>query len=301
MTAQGQRISVVMPVRDGAAFIAEAIGSALAQGDLVGEVLVIDDGSRDRTREIVNEFNDPRVVLLDNEGGQGVSMARNRGLRRAGGNWVLFLDADDRLRPDSLSALLDGAEGHVAIYGDYERIDGKGRRIGRRGLLRRRREKPTGDILKRLMAGNFIVNGGVMLVDRRAFEGFDATLRYCEDWHAWCRLAGKGSIAYRQVHVLDYRVHGTSTMMARPHSLDNYLPALEKIFSDPEICAAVPAAALAELRLRAAAHLETYLISQSARAHRYGDVVASLARTLVTEPRRFPRRLAVCGAAMAGI
>jgi glycosyltransferase involved in cell wall biosynthesis len=304
VTTNGCRISVVMPVRDGEAFVAEAIASALAQGEIVGEVLVVDDGSRDRTRQIVNSFDDPRMMLLENEGGQGVSLARNLGLRHAGGDWVLFLDADDRLRPGSLAALLDGAEGHVAVYGDYERIDAAGCRIGRRGLVRRGRAKPSGDILERLLAGNFIVNGGIMLVDRRIFAGlggFDPALRYCEDWHAWCRLASQGPIAYRQVHVLDYRVHGTSTMMARPHRMEDYRPALEAVFADPAVRAAVPPAVLAGIKPRAAAHLETYLISQSARAHRYGDVAASLTRTLFNEPARFPRRLAVCGAAIAGI
>lgn len=301
-------VSVVVPVRNGEDHILEAVASALAQGPGVVEVIVVDDGSSDRTVERVAALSDPRVTLLTDRpaGRAGVSAVRNYGFGRAKGTWIMFLDADDRLRPGAVETLLAGVDGTdaVAVYGDYERIDESGRTIGRRRLLRRR-AKPSGLVVEDLLAGNFIVNGGVMLIRADAFRalgGFDESLRYCEDWHAWCRLAAMGEIRFMQgVHVLDYRVHSGSTMMAKVLTMTDYLPALEAIFSDPRVTAAVPAECREKLRERARAHLNAYLIGQSVRGRRYRAALAGLAATLVRHPRELPRALLVSGAALAGV
>ena len=302
------KVSVVIPVRNGQSYVAEAVGSALAQGDCVAEVIVVDDHSSDRTVEIVSSLTEPRLRLLHTDGaGAGVSFARNLGLRHAHADWVTFLDADDRIRPDALRKLLNYPRGSdtVAIYGDYERIDAEGGIIGRRRWIRGTRRKPSGKILESLLAGNFIVNGGIMLVRRKPFAGiggFDETLRYCEDWHAWCRLAARGAFAYRaNTHVLDYRVHDNSTMMKRPHSLDDYRPALDAIFDDPAITENVPAARLLDLKDQARAHLDAYLLSQASRSRRFAEMFNGFSNVLRRDPLRLPRTLAVCGAAIAGL
>jgi glycosyltransferase involved in cell wall biosynthesis len=300
-------VSVIIPVRDGEAHIAEAVTSALCQGPKVIEVIVVDDGSRDASASIVRAIADPRIKILETgpEGGRGVSAARNFGFAASHGQWVMFLDADDRLRPGAIAGLLETAEGQnaVAIYGDYERIDGAGRSKGRRGAIRGR-QKPSGDILRAILAGNMIVNGGIMIIDRATFAdlgGFDQTLRYCEDWHAWCRVAARGQILYRPgAHILDYRVHGDSTMMSRIHVLDDYRPALDAIFADKEIRAAIPGEELATLKHRATNHLSDYLLGQAARARRFDVVLSGLGARLLHNPKRFPRTLALCAAAIAG-
>lgn len=301
-------VSVVIPVRNGEDHVVEAVGSALAQGEAVVEVIVVDDGSSDRTVERVAALADPRIRLATDRpaGRAGVSAVRNYGFAGSRGEWVLFLDADDRLRPGAVARLLEGADDPrvAAVYGDYERIDGAGATVGRRRLLRRR-AKPSGDIAEALLAGNFIVNGGIMLIRAANFReigGFDESLRYCEDWHAWCRLATTGEMRFRQgVGVLDYRVHSSSTMMAKTLTMDDYSPALDAIFSDPRIVRAVPAERLAGLRAKAHAHLNAYLIGQSLRARRYGAALSGLAVTLARQPRALPRALLVSAAALAGL
>lgn len=301
-------VSVVIPVRNGEDHVVQAVTSALAQGADVSEVIIVDDGSSDRTVERVAAIADPRVKLLAGRpaGRAGVSAVRNYGFGRATGSWVIFLDADDRLRQGAVPALLAGVgdENIVAAYGDYERIDEAGHNVGRRHLLRGR-AKPSGVILENLLAGNFIVNGGVMLIRADAFRtlgGFDESLRYCEDWHAWCRLAALGEIRFLQgVQVLDYRVHAASTMMARQLTIADYLPALDAIFTDPRIAVAVPAGTRRRLRRKAHAHLNAYLIGQSVRGRRYGAALRALAQTLARRPRELPRALLVSGAALAGI
>ena len=102
-------VSVVIPAKNVAAYIGETLASALAQRE-VDEVIVVDDGSTDSTAAIVRAIRDPRLRLMTNDS-SGVSAARNLGARHARGEWLLFLDADDRLRPGAVAALLAAARG----------------------------------------------------------------------------------------------------------------------------------------------------------------------------------------------
>ena len=221
-------VSVVIAVRNAAAYIREAVESVLRQGCDVGELIVVDDGSTDDTASIVRSLDDVRIRLVANDL-MGVSAARNLGARLAGGHWLMFLDADNRLRPGAVARLIAGAKAAphaVVVYGDYDLIDGAGRPIGRRSLLKGRR-KPSGQVLERLAAGNFIVNGGIMIVRADAFAatgGFDASLRYCEDWHCWCRLAALGEFHFIPAQLLDYRLHATNTMNAAQRSPRDFSP-----------------------------------------------------------------------------
>ncbi|MBR0776276.1 glycosyltransferase [Bradyrhizobium diazoefficiens] len=285
-------VTVVIPARNAAIYIGRTIDSALTQSG-VTEIVVVDDGSTDDTMTIVRSYRDPRLRLMTNDGG-GVSAARNFGARNARGSWLIFLDADDLLRPGAVTALLEAASAApraVLVYGDYNTIDSAGRQIGRRNLLKGRR-KPTGDVLERLASGNFIVNGGIALVSAEAFRaagGFDVTLRYCEDWHCWCRLAAIGEFAFVPRLLLDYRVHTASTMNAAMRTPQDFFPAVARVFDDPLILARLPANAVARLRQAAGIHLVTYSATQAVRFGRYGDVVRYLGligrRSLTAMPR----------------
>ena len=285
-------VSVVIPAKNVAAYVGETLASALAQSE-VGEVIVVDDGSTDDTAAIVRAVRDPRLRLMTNDSA-GVSAARNLGARSASGEWLLFLDADDRLRPGAVAALLAAARGApraVLVYGDYNTIDSEGRQIGRRGLLKGRR-KPSGDVLARLAAGNFIVNGGIALARAEAFRaigGFDTSLRYCEDWHCWCRLAAIGEFEFAPKLLLDYRLHTANTMNAAVRTPKDFFPAIARVFDDGLILARLPERMTAGLRLAAEIHLVTYSAMQAVRFSRYRDAFAYLAmigrRSLKSLPR----------------
>ncbi|RXG98837.1 glycosyltransferase [Bradyrhizobium zhanjiangense] len=288
----GASVSVVIPAKNAAAYVRETIASALAQGD-VTEVIVVDDGSIDGTMAIVRAMRDPRLRLIHNDSA-GVSAARNLGARQAIGDWLLFLDADDRLRPDAVAALLAAARGApraVLVYGDYNTIDSEGRQIGRRDLLKARR-KPSGDVLTRLAAGNFIVNGGIVLTRAEAFRaigGFDVSLRYCEDWHCWCRLAAIGEFEFAPKLLLDYRLHTANTMNAAVRTPQDFLPAVARVFDDGLILARLPEGAAGALRRAAEIHLVTYSAMQAVRFGRYREAFAYLGmvgqRSLKSLPR----------------
>ena len=203
-------VSVVIPAKNVAAYVGETLASALAQGE-VTEVIVVDDGSTDNTIAIVRAIRDPRLRLMTNDSA-GVSAARNLGARHASGEWLLFLDADDRLRPGAVAALLAAARGApraVLVYGDYNTIDSEGRQVGRRDLLKGRR-KPSGDVLTRLAASNFIVNGGIALARAEAFRaigGFDNPLRNCEERHCGWLLAAICEVGFAPKLQVQLRLH----------------------------------------------------------------------------------------------
>ncbi len=100
------RVSIIMPCYNAARFIAEAIASVIAQTESSWELLVIDDGSTDGSAEVVRRFTDPRIRLIS-QANAGVSAARNAGLAASKGEFVAFLDADDRMRPDRLQLPLE--------------------------------------------------------------------------------------------------------------------------------------------------------------------------------------------------
>jgi glycosyltransferase involved in cell wall biosynthesis len=285
-------VSVIIPAKNAAAYIGETIASALAQAD-VSEAIVVDDGSTDDTVAIVQAIRDPRLGLMMNDA-SGVSPARNLGARSARGDWLMFLDADDRLRPDAVTTLLTAAQTApraVLVYGDYNTIDSAGRTIGRRGLLKGRR-KPSGNVLERLACGNFIVNGGIMLVRADAFRatgGFDVSLRYCEDWHCWCRLAALGEFAYVPKLLLDYRLHTANTMNAAVRTPQDFFPAVARVFDDELILGKLPAGAAPRLRQAAEIHLVTYAATQAVRFGRYREALGYLGmvgrRSLKAVPR----------------
>ncbi|WP_315833826.1 glycosyltransferase [Bradyrhizobium prioriisuperbiae] len=296
-------VSVVMPAKNAAAYIGEAITSVLTQGNHLHELIVVDDGSSDNTIAIVRGFDDPRIRLLTNAG-TGVSSARNAGARSATADWLMFLDADDRLRINALEILVGATTTRpdaVAIYGDYDRIDGNGRPIGKRSLLRYR-QKPSGNVLERLVAGNFIVNGGIMIARSSAFAavgGFDEALRYCEDWHCWCRLAALGELHFVPGCLMDYRVHGTNTMSAARTAQD-FMPAVERIFNDRLISPRLPAQRVPTLRRMAEVHLMIYAAAQAVRFGRYAAALSYVSMIGRTSPSAVPRAITTVGLAYFG-
>jgi glycosyltransferase involved in cell wall biosynthesis len=299
------RVSVIIPAKNAAAYIRETIESALAQGTGVTEILIVDDDSTDDTASIVRAIRDVRLRLIANDSA-GVSAARNLGASTASGQWLLFLDADDRLRTDAVATLVAAAKAAphaVLVYGDYDLIDSDGRPIGRRGLLKGRR-KPSGHVLERLARGNFIVNGGIMLVRADAFQaagGFDESLKYCEDWHCWCRLAAIGEFQFVPATLLDYRLHTTNTMNAATRSPRDFFPAVDRIFSDRLILGRLPAAATPGLRQAAEIHLLTYSATQAIRFGRYREAFAYLRMIGQRSPKALPRSAAKLALACVGI
>jgi glycosyltransferase involved in cell wall biosynthesis len=100
-------VSIVIPCHNAAPWVADAIGSALAQTYSPTEVLVVDDGSTDRSIDIIRSFGKPVSLILQKH--SGASKARNKGVERASGEFIHFLDADDILFPHCIKRKMEAA------------------------------------------------------------------------------------------------------------------------------------------------------------------------------------------------
>lgn len=96
-------VSIIIPSYNSAGYVAATIRSVLAQTQPVREIIVVDDGSTDETEAVCREFSGQ--ISYHRRANQGVSAARNFGAEQAGGEWLLFLDSDDRLLPHAIAAL----------------------------------------------------------------------------------------------------------------------------------------------------------------------------------------------------
>ncbi|HEY6476203.1 MAG TPA: glycosyltransferase, partial [Polyangia bacterium] len=117
-------VGVVIPVRDGARYLGEALDSVLAQTHPAADIVVVDDGSRDRTARVAAAYA-PRVRCLS-VAGRGIGAARNRGVAEVGGELIAFLDGDDSWPPDrlerQLSAFADDASSPDLVFGYVEQF-----------------------------------------------------------------------------------------------------------------------------------------------------------------------------------
>ena len=114
--------SVILPTHNRATFIGQAIDSILLQSFTNFELIIIDDGSTDNTKEVVSAFNDKRIFYHYQEN-QERSIARNNGIKKAQGQYICFLDSDDYYLPNHLAVLYENIKNHnypVALFHTYQ-------------------------------------------------------------------------------------------------------------------------------------------------------------------------------------
>jgi len=198
------RVAVVIPTFNLAQYLPEAVESALSQEGIETEVVVIDDGSTDDTRAVLDTFGERiRVVHQTNS---GAASARNRGLAESSSENVCFLDGDDILHPNALATLQSAldADADVGVaYSGWVVVDETGRETGKSTL-----DMPSGDVFRKIVEKNTVGLPGSALVRRSIAEeagGFDASLAQMEDWDFWVRCAMRSRFAFIPEHLVDYR------------------------------------------------------------------------------------------------
>lgn len=190
------QLSVVIPAYNYARFLPEAIESVLAQTLSSLELIVVDDGSTDETKQVVERFDDPRVRYVW-QSNQGLSAARNTGIREARGELVAFLDADDRWRPDFAETVVARFEKCGPDFGmictGFSRIDENGR-----ALPENRHLTADGRWNAEISAREFCLRNqpisSSVVIRRAVFEEcgmFDTTMRSSEDRDMWIRIASR--------------------------------------------------------------------------------------------------------------
>ena len=193
-------VSIIIPVYNGEAFLAEAVTSIHRQGYQPLEILIVDDGSTDRTAEIAQRLNgNVRYLFQPNS---GPASARNRGLKMACGNVIGFLDADDLWTEKKLEWQLTRlAEGSTVeiVLGYTQR------------MWKSTAQTEASEALQ-LTEPALALSLGAALVRKSVFEKmgiFDESLRYCDDWDWFMRAREIGiQMAIHPQVVLFYRRHG---------------------------------------------------------------------------------------------
>ncbi len=203
MSSQSPEVSVVIPCYSQAHLLPEAIESALAQRGATVEIVVVDDGSPDDVRAVVERYPGIRYVRQPN---RGLSAARNTGLRESTGEFLAFLDADDRLLPGALAAGLACFAEHpdsVFVYGDFRFMS-----EGGAPLDRRVRPPLDVDLYGGMLVRNHIEMISTVLFRRSVLEHegvFDTTLRSAEDYELLMRLARRYPTSFHRRLVAEYR------------------------------------------------------------------------------------------------
>jgi len=185
-------ISVIIPTYNRSSFILEAVDSVFKQtlGDF--ELIVVDDGSIDGTREALNKYNGRLIYWYQDN--QGVSAARNQGLQIARGKWIAFLDSDDFWQPKKLEAQVHFfSQNPEAVICQTEEI---WIRHGRRANPQKKHQKFSGDIFAPSLL-LCLVSPSAVMIKKDLFNQvgyFDETMPACEDYDLWLRISSQHPI-----------------------------------------------------------------------------------------------------------
>jgi glycosyltransferase involved in cell wall biosynthesis len=266
-------VSVILPTYDRAHQLAGAVDSVLAQTHGELELIVVDDGSTDDTRDVVAQRcgSDPRVVYVRQENA-GVARARNTGLERARGEAIAFLDSDDAWRPWKLAlqlACLQRAPRAGMIWTDMDAVDASGNLVPGSSLrdilpftypldelfeervplaelpgtpaALRKRSFYVGDVFSKMVIGNLVLPSSAVLTRGRLdrVEPFDESLSVAgEDFDFFLRVCREGDVAFADVSSVLYQI-GREDQLTHPsktlHLARNYVRTMDAALArDPD-------------------------------------------------------------------
>jgi len=229
MTGARPLVSVVIPTYNRKAMLMRAVNSVLGQTYSRLELIVVDDGSTDGTKEHLEGFRaDCRFNYYYQEN-RGQSVARNFGISQAKGEIIAFLDSDNYWKEGKLQHQLAFWNEHKdfdILYSDGIAIDLIGNVIADNEPTKNR---PSGKIIKTLMTWNCVTNNTV-LVQRKCFEemgGFNECLRIAEDYELWLRFATRYSFLYHPEKVTYYCCEGERLSSQEERNIDVNMQIME--------------------------------------------------------------------------
>jgi glycosyltransferase involved in cell wall biosynthesis len=240
-------VSVVVPAYNVEQYIEECLNSILAQTYRNFEVLVINDGSTDGTEEKVSAFRDRRIILI-NQRNRGLAGARNTGARRACGEYVAFLDSDDRWHPDKLKLHVEHLDNNPMVGVSYS----QSAFINAQGMPMRYRQRPKlkGISSKDVFLRNPVGNGSAPVLRSKTLQDiayvpdgdlslaeyyFDESFRQSEDIECWLRIALTTDWKFEGIGLplTEYRVNDGGLSAA----LDKQLASWERVVAKTSIYA----------------------------------------------------------------
>lgn len=215
-------VSVIVPAYQAEAFLEKTLMTVAAQSVLPTELILVDDGSRDSTLDVMRKFArlHPQLrVLVLNEAHRGPGATRNAGIRAASSEWIAFLDADDLWRPEKIETMLAAAISHPTsnLFCHNEAVmrpDGSLSGVNNYGSG----FSPDVPLAEQLYRNNLLSTSAVMCrrTDVMRVGGFDETLSSAQDYELWLRMSDGMKPAF-VAHVL-------GTYVVRPGNISTTRP-----------------------------------------------------------------------------
>jgi len=204
------KVTVIIPNYNQSHYVADAVRSVLNQTYKNFDIIVVDDGSTDKSREVVAQFGEAVQYIYQKN--QGLAGARNTGIRASYGELIGLLDADDEWCPTYLEHIVALSEKHphaAAFYCMAQCMDAEGNDLPQ--VVGGPPVSP--DLLyQKLLRANFIIPSTVTFRRKPILEAgyFDPNLRSCEDWDLWLRILPAETIVGMPESLVRYRIHGSS-------------------------------------------------------------------------------------------
>lgn len=250
-------LTVVIPVFNGQAYLDETLESVAVQGETRFEIVALDNGSTDRTAEILQRWSSRLPIRIEKPLRPGNWIAAtNRALGFGTGEYACFLHHDDLWKPGRLAALRRVVEASPStdfVLHATEYIDRHGRSLGRYHPPFRESaaDLPAEEVLRPFLIQNVLSIPSALFRRAVAMEegGLDERLWYSADWDLWLRLAGRGRTRVLGQVLASYRLHpqtqtslrsGDLAEFRRQHELvfEKHFPRWEKTLSDADAIAA---------------------------------------------------------------
>ena len=204
-------VSVIIPNYNYEHYLSEAVDSVLAQTYPNIEIIIVDDGSKDNSRETIESYGDKVTAIFQKN--QGVSAARNNGVATSSGKFVAFLDADDVWLPEKLErqiARFDADEKIAFVHCSMTLVSSEGELLGEESDGQ---EGSVADEFLRFERGVVIGAASTGVVLRKVFDeigGFDKRQSTAADWDFAYRIAAKYKIGFVPESLVRYRMHGSN-------------------------------------------------------------------------------------------
>lgn len=200
--------SIVLPTYNRASFLSRSIGSVIKQSFQDWELIIIDDGSTDHTKELVNSFNDNRIKYFYQENSER-SAARNKGVNQANSDWVCFLDSDDEYLPEHLEVIYK-----CLMSNDSPRFILTGNIIkNKNSQIKHPLINMDANVLVEIATKFILMNS--ICIEKRILEQeqFNETYKIWEDTHLWLRIAAQYPVYQMEEYTVIQHIHEQGTVV----------------------------------------------------------------------------------------
>ncbi|WP_101689598.1 glycosyltransferase family 2 protein [Dysgonomonas massiliensis] len=203
------KVSILMPVYNAEKYLIEAVDSILNQTFRDWELIIINDGSTDRSRELLSQIADNRVIIVDNEKNLGLIDTLNKGINLSKGEYIARMDADDISTSERIEKqvqFMDSHPHHIMCGTNALVIDNSGKVTGK---IRNLTDNQFLQI--NLLFSNPFIHPSMMIRrDILRSNLYDKQYKHIEDYELWCRIALLGEVANLQDDLLLYRWHNSN-------------------------------------------------------------------------------------------